>query len=211
MEFSEALKKRRMVRNYQPRPVCAGAVDRIVTAGLSAPSAGYSQGQSLIVVTEISTRQRIAQLADEPRYVAGGFQPWLSVAPVHIVVCVSAAAYRRRYRERDKQTGHRPGMQWPVPYWWVDAGATLMAVLLAAVDEGLAAGFFGAHALPGLSALLDIPDEVAPVGVVTVGYPAPDRRSGSLRRGKRPPAEVAHSERWGRPLLHHGSPADPGP
>ena len=114
MEFSEALKKRRMVRNYQPRPVCAGAVDRIVTAGLSAPSAGYSQGQSLIVVTEISTRQRIAQLADEPRYVAGGFQPWLSVVPVHIVVCVSAAAYRRRYGNGTS----RPGMArdaWPSP------------------------------------------------------------------------------------------------
>ena len=188
-----------MVRNYQPLPVPADAVDRIVTAGLSAPSAGYAQGQSLIVVTESSTRRRIAQLADEPRYVAGGFHPWLSGAPVHIVVCVSADAYRRRYQEEDKRTGHRSAAPWPGPYWWVDAGATLMAVLLAAVDERLAAGFLGVHALPGLSALLDIPDQVAPVGVVTVGHPAPDRRSGSLRRGKRPRAEVAHSERWGHP------------
>ena len=188
-----------MVRNYQPLAVCPEAVDRIVTAGLSAPSAGYAQGQSLIVVTERSIRQRIADLADEPRYIARGFDPWLSRAPVHIVVCVTQSDYRRRYREVDKLADHRSGRPWPVPYWWVDGGATMMAVLLAAVDEGLAAGFLGAHALPGLSELLQIPDHVAPVGLVTVGYPDLDRRSGSLKRGKRPRSEVAHSQRWGCP------------
>ena len=200
MEFREVIKKRRMVRNYQLRPVDPEIVNRIVEAGLSAPSAGFSQGQSLIVVTEHQTRRRIADLADEPRYVARGFEPWLSSAPVHIVVCTSEADYRRRYREADKLVSHPGGMQWPVPYWWVDGGATLMAVLLAATDEGLAAGFLGAHALTGLSALLGIPDHVTPLGVVTVGHPAPDRRSRSAERGRRPRAEVAHRERWGTPF-----------
>ena len=200
MEFFEVIKKRRMVRRYRPRPVDPEVVDRIVEAGLSAPSAGFSQGQSLIVVTEHPTRLRIAQLAEEPRYVARGFDPWLSSAPVHIVVCTSEADYRRRYREADKLAGHRGGTPWPVPYWWVDGGATLMAVLLAAVDEGLAAGFLGAHALAGLSALLGIPDHVTPLGVVTIGHPAPDRRSGSAARGRRPRAEVAHRGRWGVPF-----------
>lgn len=200
MDFSKVIKRRRMVRNYQPLPVCSGAVDRIVTAGLSAPSAGYAQGQSLIVVTDTPTREQIAELAEESRYVARGFDPWLSSAPVHIVVCVAPADYHRRYQEADKLADHRSSVSWPVPYWWVDAGATVMAVLLAAVNEGLAAGFLGAHALPGLPGLLEVPDHVAVVGVVTVGHPAPDRHSGSLNRGKRPRAEVAHSHRWGRPL-----------
>ena len=200
MEFYEVIRQRRMIRNYLTRPVSPEAVNRIVGAGLSAPSAGYSQGQSLIVVTDPPTRRRIADLADEPRYAARGFDPWLSSAPVHLVVCVSAEAYRRRYREADKLAGHRSDATWPVPYWWVDAGATLMAVLLAAVDEGLAAGFLGAHALPGLSGVLDIPGDVDPVGVVTIGHAAPDRRSRSLDRGRRPRSEVAHAQRWGRPL-----------
>ena len=200
MEFSEVIRKRRMVRHYQPRPVSPEVVERIVEAGLSAPSAGFSQGQSLIVVTERPTRQRIAELADEPRYVDRGFDPWLSGAPVHIVVCTAEADYRRRYREADKRAGHRGGTPWPVPYWWVDGGATLMAVLLAAVDEGLAAGFLGAHALAGLSALLGIPDHVTPLGVVTIGHPALDRRSASAARGRRPRSEVAHRGRWGVPL-----------
>lgn len=193
MEFSEVIRRRRMVRNYRPRPVAAEAVERIVNAGLSAPSAGHSQGQSLVVVTDARTRAEIARLAGEPRYRDRGFDPWISGAPVHVVICVSADAYHRRYQESDKP----PGGPWPVPYWWVDGGAALMAVLLAAVDEGLAAGFLGAHSIPGLSELLAIPDDTAPLGVVTIGYPAPDRRSGSLARGKRPRSETVHYQRWG--------------
>ena len=86
---------------------------------------------------------------------------------------------------------------WPVPYWWVDAGASLMLILLAAVDEGLAAGFLGSHRLPELQAELSIPSDMVPIGVVTVGHPAPDRRSGSLARGRRPRTDVVHHERWG--------------
>ena len=198
MEFGEVIRRRRMVRNYQPRPVSPEAVERIVAAGLSAPSAGYSQGQSLIVATDAPTRTQIARLADEPIYLERGFEPWLSGAPVHIVVCVSAGAYHRRYREPDKLPADPSEESWPVPYWWVDAGASLMAILLAAVDEGLAAGFLGAHAVPGLSGLLDIPDDIAPLGVVTIGYPAPDRRSGSLARGKRPRSETVHLHHWGK-------------
>jgi nitroreductase len=71
-----------------------------------------------------------------------------------------------------------------------------MAVLLAAVDEGLGAGFLGVHSIPGLRELLGIPSEVSTIGVVTVGHPAPDRRSGSLARGNRPERQVVHRERW---------------
>ena len=34
-------------------------------------------------------------------------------------------------------------IEWPVPYWFVDAGAALMMLLLASLDEGLAAGVSG--------------------------------------------------------------------
>ena len=72
----------------------------------------------------------------------------------------------------------------------------MMLILLAAVDEGLAAGFLGVHSVPDLKRLLEIPDEVEPIGVITIGHPAPDRKSGSLRRGWRPDAEVKHWDRW---------------
>ena len=184
-----------MVRNYTDEPVAPAAIDRIVEAGLRAPSAGYSQGQSFVVVTDAATRRQIARLADEEQYVAAGFDPWISRAPVHIVVCVSEAVYRARYAEPDKAGDNE--QHWPVPYWWVDAGAAMMLILLAAVAEDLSAGFLGSHAMEDLAALLGIPDDVAPIGVVTVGHGSDDRRSGSLDRGRRDRSLTVHHERWG--------------
>ena len=194
MEFREVVSKRRMVRNYLADAVDQDAIGRIVDAGRRAPSAGFTQGQSFVVVTDPSLRSAIARIADERHYVSSGFDPWISRAPVHIVVCVSEEAYHRRYREADKLRDDGSEIEWPVPFWWVDAGASMMAVLLAAVDEGLAAGFLGAS--QGLKAVLGIPDDVTPVGIVTVGHPAPDRRSASLLRGWKPDDQVVHWQRW---------------
>lgn len=196
MEFAEIVRRRRMVRNYQDRAVDPGAVDRIVDAALRAPSAGFSQGVKVIVATDPQVRRSIADAAGEPGYVAAGFDPWISRAPVHVVVCVREDDYHERYRAPDKLRDGQE-VEWPVPYWWVDAGAALMLVLLAAVDEGLAAGFVGFHALPDIKARLGIPEDVTPIGVVTVGHAAPDRRSSSLARGRKPRSQTAFRNRWG--------------
>ncbi len=198
MDFGEVVRRRRMVRNYTDDPVDPETVARIVDIARRAPSAGFSQGQAFVVVTDADRRRRIAELADEAAYVARGFDPWISRAPVHVVVCVSEELYRARYREPDKSPD---GVEheWPVPYWWVDAGASMMLLLLAAVAEGLGAGFLGSHTTPRLESFLDLPPHMRAVGVVTIGHPAPDRRSGSLVRGRRPHDEVIHWQRWGSP------------
>jgi nitroreductase len=196
MELREVLRKRRMVRNYGPEAVPPDVLDRIVDAGLRAPSAGNSQGFGFVIVTDPTTRQAIATVAEEEEYVASGFDPWISRAPAHIVITVSEEIYRDRYREPDKLGPDGGEIEWPVPYWWIDAGAALMAVLLTAVDEGLAAGFLGVHSVPDLSAILGIPPHHTPIGVVTVGHPLPDRRSGSVARGRKPRQAVVHRERW---------------
>lgn len=196
MEFAEVLAHRRMVRNYSDEPVDPESVERIARAALRAPSAGFSQGQAVVVVTDAALRRQTAAAAGEPEYVESGFDPWISRAPVHLVLCVSEDAYHRRYQMPDKVDEEGNEIDWPIPYWWVDAGAALMAVLLAAVDEGLAAGFLGTHALGDVRTLLGIPTEYTPIGVVTVGHPAPDRRSGSLDLGHRPVHTVIHWERW---------------
>jgi len=197
MEFTEVLSRRRMVRNYTDQPVDGDALDRIAAAALRAPSAGNSQAIGVVVVTDETTRRAIAEIAEEPAYVAAGFDPWISRAPAHIVISVSEKVYRDRYSEPDKLGPDGEQIQWPVPYWWVDAGASMMVVLLAAVDEGLAAGFLGVHSVPDLSALLGIPDDFHPIGVVTVGHPAPDRRSASLDRPRKTAQDVVFSDRWG--------------
>lgn len=196
VDFADVLARRRMVRNYQDRPVGPEALERIADAALRAPSAGNSQAIAVVIVTDPASRAAIARLADEDDYVAKGFDPWISRAPAHIVISVSEKIYRDRYSEPDKAGADGAQTEWPVPYWWVDAGAALMAVLLATIDEGLAAGFLGVHSVRGLSELLSLPDHHQPIGVVTVGHPAPDRRSTSLDRPTRPRRAVVHHERW---------------
>jgi nitroreductase len=172
-------------------------IERILDAARRAPSAGFSQGQSFVVVTEEARRRRVAELCGEAAYVAAGFDPWVSRAPVHVFPCVRPASYHERYAEPDK-AGSTPPDRWRVPYWWVDGGAALLLVLLAAVDEGLGAGFLAVDDEAGLRSLLGVPDDVVPLGLVTIGRPAPDRRSGSLDRGRRPYRQVVHREFWGR-------------
>jgi nitroreductase len=197
MDFPTVLARRRMIRNYTDEPVATAALDRIADAALRAPSAGNSQAIGVVVVTDAETRSRIARLADEESYVARGFDPWISRAPAHIVISVSEKVYRDRYSEPDKLGDDEEPIEWPVPYWWVDAGAAMMAVLLATVDEGLGAGFLGVHSVPDLARLVGLPSHHHPIGVVTVGHPAPDRRSASLDRPARPRHTVVHRDRWG--------------
>ena len=78
----------------------------------------------------------------------------------------------------------------------MDAGHAVMLILLAVVYEGLAAGFAGFENLAAARDALGIPAEVTPVGVIPIGHPAPDKRSPSLKRGRRPTSDYVHRERW---------------
>ena len=196
MQFSDVLAGRRMVRNYTDEPIEEDVLNRIADAALRAPSAGNSRGIGVVVVTAEDIRCDIAALADEASYVAAGFDAWISKAPAHIVISVSEKIYRDRYAEPDKLGPNGEQIEWPIPYWWIDAGASMMAVLLAVVDEGLSAGFLGVHSVPDLASRLGIPADHVPIGVLTVGHPAADRRSGSLDRPSQPRTSVIHHNSW---------------
>ncbi len=199
MEFSEVVRKRRMVRHFTSEPVAPEALARILDLARRAPSAGFTQGQSFVVVAQAETRREIARICDEEEYTSSGFHPFISQAPVVVVPCVSEAAYHRRYQEADKLDDEGQETEWPVPYWFMDIGCSVMALLLAVVNEGLAAGFAGAPTtarVGELRRLLGIPDEVMPVGVIPIGHGAEDVPSPSLKRRRKPATEFAHDERW---------------
>ena len=192
MEHREVVRRRHMVRRYRTDPVDPAALERVIEAAYRGPSAGFAQGISLVVVTSPETRSDIAALAGEEAWVAKGRYPWLSVAPAHLVLCVEPGTYLQRYSEPDKDLAALA-----IPWWWIDGGAALMLILHAAVDEGLAAGFLGSHAIPGISPLLGIPADVEVAGVITVGHPLPEEPSSSARRGRRPKGHLTHRESWG--------------
>lgn len=120
----------------------------------------------------------------------------MSNAPAHIVVAAREDDYHERYREPDKVTEEGEEMVWPVPYWFIDAGAAVMLLWLVALSEGLACGVFGMHDWEALRELLDMPDDVTPVAVLTLGKPGRETVPGSARRGWKPIEEVVRWERW---------------
>jgi nitroreductase len=191
-----------MVRSYEPDPIPRDVLERIAATVRRAPSGGFSQGQRLVVVTDPETRRQVAQAASEDYYVEHGFPPWISGAPALIAVCTREEDYHERYRQPDKLGEAGEEIEWPVPYWHVDAGKAAMLILLAAIDEGLAAGVFGvpADGMARVREVLGLPVEVALVEIITVGRPGgndpSDRLSSRGTRSRKPLDELVRWERW---------------
>jgi len=197
MEFAEAVRRRRMVRNFTAEPVDPPILDGILELARRAPSAGYTQGFAFLVVEGTEPRARFWD-ATFPAPEREGFRwPGLFTAPVIVLPCSSKAAYLDRYAEPDKGWTDRDESRWPVPYWDVDCAFATMTLLLGAVDAGLGALFFGIFGgLPELRAAFDIPETFTPIGAVALGHPAPDEPSPSLARGRRPVEDTIHRGRW---------------
>lgn len=197
MEFDEVLRKRRMIRSYDPdRPVPPALVDKLIKHALRAPSAGFSQGWGFLVLSAAEDRERYWSVTSD-----NTDNSWLvrmRTAPLIIVAMSNKSVYLDRYAQADKGWTDRSEAHWPVPYWDIDTGFAALLIHLTAVNEELGSLFFGlpASRIDAFREAFGVPAAFMPVGAVTVGYPAPDKRSPSLRRGHRPVGDVVHHGRW---------------
>jgi nitroreductase len=197
VQFSEVVRRRRMVRNFDPqRAVPREALDRILENALHAPSAGFSQGWAFVVLEGPEQVGGFWSTIAEPEWL--GTDRGVTKAPVIVVPLSNRQAYLDRYAEPDKAgTAMHRADAWPVPYWDLDTGMASLLMLLTAVDEGLGALFFGIFRNEALlRERLGVPDDYRAVGAIAIGYPAPDTPSPSLARGRRPLREVVHRGRW---------------
>ncbi len=219
MELLEVIRLRRMTRRYDNSvPVRRGLLDRLIDAGLRAPSAGFSQGWHFLVLDEPAAVARYWNVTAP----AGAADNWLTgmmTAPVLVVVYSDRSTYERRYAEPDKQTGVRAtvaasgespplsvtdrgastengsyslGRRWPVPYWDIDAGMAALLIQLAAVDAGLGCCWFAVptECVAALAAAFGVPSTMTPVGVISLGYPAAGGAASRSTRRRRPRAEM---------------------
>jgi nitroreductase len=199
VEFADVVRRRRMVRDYEPdRAVPPEVRERLLEHAIRAPSAGFSQGWAFLVLESADERERFWAATTD----GGAPDRWLTRmrrAPLLIVPLSHKAAYLDRYAEPDKGWSDRDERRWSVPYWDIDTGMAALLMLLTAVDEGLGACFFGipSDRIDAFRKAFDVPDEYSPIGCVSVGYAGgDDRRSPSLRRGRREVDEVVHRGRW---------------
>jgi nitroreductase len=130
VEFAEVVRRRRMVRDYDPdRPVPPEVRERLLEHAIRSPSAGFSQGWAFLVLETAEERERFWTATTD----AGTPDGWLTRmrrAPLLIVPMSDKSAYLDRYAEPDKGWTDRDEARWPIPYWYIDTGFAALLMLL---------------------------------------------------------------------------------
>lgn len=196
-----------MVRAFTGEPLGPGLTEQLLRAANRAPSAGFSQGYSFLVLEGPEQSEPLwailyeaaaragDRVADERTQVAA-----LSRAPLVIVPLACKDVYLDRYARPGKGWTDRDEARWPVPYWYIDTGFTALLILLAVVDEGLGAVFFGIEpaSMADFRARFGVPEEWTPIGAIAVGHPDPaaDPVPPARASDRKPLAELVHRGRW---------------
>ncbi|MFG1605116.1 nitroreductase family protein [Actinoplanes sp. NPDC049265] len=199
MEFQDVVRRRRMIRRYDPdRPIPPEVVDRIVDNGLRAPSGGFSQGWGFLVLDTPADVELFRAAATPPENPERWFSATVE-APLLIVPMANKSVYLDRYAQADKGHDDRSDAWWPAPYWDIDTGMASLLMLLTAVDAGLGACFFGipAERVDTFRTEFGVPAEFNPIGAISIGYSDEPARDLSSRR--RPRTDVVHRGRWQPP------------
>ena len=201
------IKRRKMIRGFTGEPLAPGITERLLRAANRAPSAGFSQGYSFLVLEGAEQSAPLWGILYEASALAGAREAEdraevaaLSHAPLVIIPLACKDIYLDRYARQDKGWTDRDEAHWPVPYWDIDTGFTALLMLLAAVDEGLGALFFGIP--PDLIAefreLYGVPEQYLPIGALAIGHPDPAADQGGSARviKRRALDELVHRGRW---------------
>ena len=198
MELSEAIRRRRMTRNFTGRPLGSDLVDQLLERALRAPSAGNTQGREFVVLEGPEQTARYWDTTTDPDWrVRSTRFAGLSRAPVVVLPFIDPGSYAARYREPDKL---RPDEEvaWVVPFWFVDAGFAVMPLLLGAADAGIGAAFLGNfRGEEALRTELGVPDRLRWLGAVLLGEAGePDPPSLSSARPRRTLGDSVHRGGW---------------
>jgi nitroreductase len=168
MDLFEAIEKRRSVRKYKPDPVARGDLERIVRAGIEAPSGCNMQLRQYVIVDDAETMAKLQPLS---RSLAG--------APAAIVILVDP---------KETQYGS---------FWVQDASAAMENMLLAAAALGYGSCWIeGAlrRCEQQLRDILKVPEDLRVWSLLPVGTPdeTPSRPE------KSDFADVVHVNRYGQ-------------
>ena len=149
MDLYDAIWKRRSVRSFLSRDIEDRKLNRILEAGLSAPSASNKQPWRFIVVRDEDMRKKLASASRNQNFVAE--------APVVLVACGVDPDYVMACGQHA---------------YTVDVSIAVDHITLAAVVEGLGTCWIGAFSEDQVKSLLSIPDDVRVVALLPMGYPA---------------------------------------
>ncbi len=170
MDAMEAIMTRRSIRRYTGTPVPEALITQLLEAAMAAPSAGNQQPWQFVVIDDRELLDAIPELHP--------YSQMLKEAPLAILVC------------GDTRLARHSG------YWVQDCSAATQNLLVAARALGLGSVWLGCYPneerVAGLRRLLGLPDEVIPMALIALGYPAEEK--GAAQRYN---PERVHHNTWG--------------
>jgi nitroreductase len=153
MDAMDAILSRRSIRKYTKEPVPEKVLKEILDAAMSAPSAGNQQPWHFVV---INNREILDEIPN--------FHPYshsLKMASVAILVCGDLELEQHK------------------DFWVQDCSAAIENILVAVHAKGLGAVWLGLYPrterVAGMRELLGIPDQVVPLAIIPIGYPAEEK------------------------------------
>lgn len=165
-DFMRLIAGRCSVRKYRPDPLPQDALDAILQAGHLAPTACNNQPQRVIVVTGEDALTRFRRCTE------CHFD-----APAALIVCYDASrCWRRAY------DGQSSGD--------IDAAIVTTHMMLAAWSLGIGSTWVMYFIPEAVRAEFNLPENVVPSAILTLGYPAPDAKPAASHTQFRDPAEI---------------------
>jgi nitroreductase len=152
MEVIRAVRERRSVRDFMDRGIPEGVLEILKDALIWAPSAGNLQSRKFYMVKDEAVKGRLASAALGQTFIAR--------APVVLVGCADSDIHTR-YGERGVYL-----------YSIQDVSASIMSMMLVAVEVGLGSAWVGAFSESEVAEVLGLPRNLRPVAIVPIGYPA---------------------------------------
>ncbi|MEN3120993.1 5,6-dimethylbenzimidazole synthase [Janibacter sp. LM] len=194
---------RRDIRRFRPDAVPEHLVTAVLEAGHRAPSVGHSQPWRFLVVTDPTTRDRAAALADRARVEQAAHLAseraarmldlkleGLREAPVGVVVACD---------RRTPAVGVLGRATFPDADLW-SCAAAIENMWLTARAHGLGMGWVTLFDPDELAGLLGLPEDVVTLGWLCLGWPDERPPSPGLERAawsrKAPLEEVVLRDRW---------------
>ncbi len=178
MELLEGLLTRRSVRRYDAtKKVSRQDIEEILKAASYAPSAHNKQPWEFIVIKDA---EKLAGFRS--------VQPWTSFAKdASCIIVVCGNTTESFHREKENENWN---------FADVDCSLAAQNILLACHAKGLGACFCGAAPMPlvieGVRKYLDLPENIRPLAIIPVGYPAETPKQPDNRYN---PTKV-HWEKW---------------
>ncbi len=168
MTVLEAIRKRYSCRAYQERPIEQEKLDILFEAARLAPSAKNTQDWRFVLVTDKETKHQVAETTNKP----SAFKK----AGAIIVACSNS--------DYVMTCGQAIGP--------IDIAIALEHIALQATELGLATCWIGSFYPEKVRTILGIPDDIAIIELMTVGYPADSPKQPS----REPMEKIVCYEKW---------------